>query len=93
MNQTEILKLHSSTSEMKKSLQGLNYRWELEKKKKSASIKASWLRLSSLEQKEKKNEKYKESFKDLYDINKLTNMGVPREKYIQRKELNKYVWK
>ena len=32
MNQTEILKLQSSTSKMKKSLQGLNYRWELEKK-------------------------------------------------------------
>jgi len=57
MNQTEILKLQSSTSEMKKSLQGLNYRWELEKKK-STSTKASWLRLSSLEQKGKKNEKY-----------------------------------
>ena len=70
----------NTTSGMKKSLDGLNSRCELGKRINKCKGK---LRLSSLGNRKKKK-KNKQNLKDLYDINKFTNMGVPRGKDRER---------
>jgi hypothetical protein len=56
MNQTEILELKSTITEMKKSLEGsaADLNWQ---KKESANLKINQMRLSSLGTERKKNKK------------------------------------